>query len=149
MGNVYEWTSSLYQPYPYNAADGRETPSADVTSGRVVRGGSWLDVPLNARTCYRNDNNPTNRNDNIGFRVWCSSHIFRPSLTAQAQLRPVASALTGRSGMGCASGIGRRSRFAARGKELKMARVSPARTARLRWHRCRAHIKARHLLSAL
>ena len=42
---------------------------------RVVRGGSWNNNPDNARSADRNDNEPDNRNDNIGFRVLCSSHI--------------------------------------------------------------------------
>jgi formylglycine-generating enzyme required for sulfatase activity len=37
-GNVWEWTHSLYKPYPYNAADGRE--SDDKAAGpRSIRGG--------------------------------------------------------------------------------------------------------------
>jgi hypothetical protein len=35
----------------------------------VVRGGSWNNNQNNARAAYRNDNNPDNRNNNIGFRV--------------------------------------------------------------------------------
>ncbi len=42
---------------------------------RVVRGGAWNNNQDNARADYRNDNNPDNRNNNIGFRVVCSSHI--------------------------------------------------------------------------
>jgi formylglycine-generating enzyme required for sulfatase activity len=78
MGNVYEWTSSLYQPYPYDAADGREAPSADVSSGRVLRGGSWLVHPLLVHARSRLDDDPADRRVDIGFRVWCSSHIFVP-----------------------------------------------------------------------
>jgi hypothetical protein len=36
---------------------------------RVVRGGSWNNNERNARSSYRNRNNPNNFNNNIGFRV--------------------------------------------------------------------------------
>ena len=45
------------------------------TGSRVVRGGSWNNNQHNARAAYRNDNDPHNRNDNIGLRVLCVSHI--------------------------------------------------------------------------
>ena len=36
---------------------------------RVLRGGSWDNNARNCRSANRNDNDPTNRNDNIGFRL--------------------------------------------------------------------------------
>ncbi len=50
-GNVWEWCSSLYRPYPYDARDGREDPEAEGT--RVLRGGSWINTLDYARTTYR------------------------------------------------------------------------------------------------
>ncbi len=41
----------------------------------MLRGGSWNNNPDNVRLSARNNNNPDNRNNNIGFRVLCSSHI--------------------------------------------------------------------------
>jgi len=65
-GNVQEWTSSLYQDYPYKADDGREETNLGV---RVVRGGSFGNVAQNVRCAYRDWNIPNDRYDSLGFRV--------------------------------------------------------------------------------
>jgi formylglycine-generating enzyme required for sulfatase activity len=64
-GNVYEWLSSLYKPYPYSATDGREDLSE--LGERVIRGGSWA---LNSvvRSSSRSRADPTTAKDTIGFR---------------------------------------------------------------------------------
>ncbi len=41
-GSLFEWTSSLYKPYPYQADDGREVSfDVDSTGYRVFRGSPW------------------------------------------------------------------------------------------------------------
>lgn len=40
---------------------------------RVARGGSWNNNRNNARCSYRNRNEPDNFNNNIGFRLVCST----------------------------------------------------------------------------
>ena len=70
-GNVWEWTGSLYRPYPYNAGDGRE--DSEVAGERVVRGGAYDEGPLPARSAWRNGVKPDLRLANIGFRVVCEA----------------------------------------------------------------------------
>lgn len=66
-GNVWEWTSSLFKPYPYQADDGRENPRSP--SPRVLRGGSWGDSQISARAACRYGYDPFTRHHNVGFRV--------------------------------------------------------------------------------
>jgi formylglycine-generating enzyme required for sulfatase activity len=68
-GNVWEWTSGLYQPYPLNKDDRREDPNAE--GKRVLRGGSWNDFQRLARCAYRLEYSPGSFNYDIGFRLVC------------------------------------------------------------------------------
>ena len=69
-GNVWEWTGSLYKPYPYDAPDGREDPEAD--GRRVVRGGSWNGNQRIVRAAFRYNIEPSYVYDDVGFRCACS-----------------------------------------------------------------------------
>jgi len=67
-GNVSEWTSSLWESYPYDAADGREDPEAE--GFRVLRGGSFFTVAVTARCGNRHSAaGPNLSHMGIGFRV--------------------------------------------------------------------------------
>ncbi|MCP4379008.1 MAG: SUMF1/EgtB/PvdO family nonheme iron enzyme [bacterium] len=44
-------------------------------SNRVIRGGDWNNDAGNCRAAYRNDNDPGNRNDNIGFRLLSTRRV--------------------------------------------------------------------------
>jgi formylglycine-generating enzyme required for sulfatase activity len=51
VGNLREWTSSQYRPYPYRADDGRE--GQEPTATRVVRGASHDDESPSLRVTIR------------------------------------------------------------------------------------------------
>lgn len=66
-GNVWEWTSTVYRPYPYRANDGREDRQ-DISSC-VLRGGSWIYDPRNTRAACRNYALPDSWGASDGFRL--------------------------------------------------------------------------------
>lgn len=80
-GNVWEWTSTLYQPYPYPIPNSDEElnkwiNSNDISNNRVVRGGSWDFYGFgNLRASSRNMNSPNYSDDIIGFRCLFSDPI--------------------------------------------------------------------------
>jgi formylglycine-generating enzyme required for sulfatase activity len=67
-GNVWEWNSSLYWPYPYRADDGREDPGTD-EEPRVIHGGGWRSRSASLRCSARQGELPTDSFDFVGFRV--------------------------------------------------------------------------------
>ncbi len=72
-GNVQEWTSSLYE-------DGSGGPDAK----RVVKGGSWMDRPADARAGIRRGYQPWRRVHNVGFCIV----VQMPRTSARASDRP-------------------------------------------------------------
>jgi len=67
-GNVWEWTHTLYRPYPYRPDDGRE--DEDDKGMRVLRGGSFLSPSWRARCSSRLRQPPGNRYAvDLGFRI--------------------------------------------------------------------------------
>jgi toxoflavin biosynthesis protein ToxD len=67
VGNVWEWSSSLYADYPYRSDDGRE--DLVVEGWRVLRGGSWFDHEWGVRAARRLSGQPNHMSHNTGFRV--------------------------------------------------------------------------------
>lgn len=70
-GNIWEWTRSIYYPYPYQPNDGRENLGTD--SFRTLRGGSWGSTKNYMRVSARNKFSPSDRYDFCGFRIAIAS----------------------------------------------------------------------------
>lgn len=70
-GNVWEWTRSPFQPYPYDAAGIPVDLQADALW--VMRGGSFSDGPQNVRAAIRGGADPGAGRPFIGFRVVISN----------------------------------------------------------------------------
>ena len=68
-GNVCEWTRSDYRPYPYRDVGRRNEGSLAVE--KAVRGGSWYNRPVRARSSFRLSYPPHQRIYDVGFRVVC------------------------------------------------------------------------------
>ena len=70
-GNVWEWVHDCYDEKAYASAPKDGTPAKEpVKCGyRVLRGGSWANLPGYLAAAFRSSTEPVNRTDVIGFRV--------------------------------------------------------------------------------
>ena len=66
-GNVWEWTGSIYKPYPYTPADSRDPLGS--RGARVLRGGACYNIARDVRCACRYGNYPHGHGLELGFRV--------------------------------------------------------------------------------
>ncbi len=69
LGNVYEWCEDSWSDR-YGAETGGTT--------RVVRGGSWFSLALFCRAAFRSRDDPSYRDDVLGFRLARGQSALRP-----------------------------------------------------------------------
>ena len=69
-GNVLEWVEDCYEDtYSGAPIDGSARTACSGSSRRVLRGGSWFNIPQNLRSALRIRSFPADRDDNVGFRL--------------------------------------------------------------------------------
>lgn len=68
LGNVWEWTWDWYDERYYERSPGNDPAGPESGSTKVLRGGSWIDLPEYVRVSNRLWYEPAYRYDVIGFR---------------------------------------------------------------------------------
>jgi formylglycine-generating enzyme required for sulfatase activity len=70
-GNVWEWCLDAWHGNYHGApVDGRAW-AGEERLGKVIRGGSWFNLPHLCRSAFRGSNRPDSRAGSAGFRVCC------------------------------------------------------------------------------
>ncbi|MFM5942166.1 MAG: formylglycine-generating enzyme family protein, partial [Dolichospermum sp.] len=70
-GNVWEWCQDTWHENYINAPEDGSDWISQGNSKRVLRGGSWYNIPGNCRSASRNYNIAGFGNNGNGFRVVC------------------------------------------------------------------------------
>ncbi|WP_414590382.1 SUMF1/EgtB/PvdO family nonheme iron enzyme [Anabaena sp. CCY 9614] len=76
-GNLWEWCQDTWHSSYEGAPDDGSAWVDNDNQFRLLRGGSCVSNPDGCRFADRNNSNPDNADDNIGFRVVCSSVAAR------------------------------------------------------------------------
>ena len=70
-GNVWEWCQDVWH-YNYDTAptDGSAWESrGEKSDSKLLRGGSWSDLPKRCRCAHRVRRTPMGQDDDVGFRL--------------------------------------------------------------------------------
>ncbi len=76
LGNVWEWVNDWYDEKYYQSSPSQDPAGPASGKYRVLRGGSWGNLPRNVRVSYRFRFNPAGRNVDYGFR--CARGVAGP-----------------------------------------------------------------------
>jgi formylglycine-generating enzyme required for sulfatase activity len=69
LGNVYEWVQDQSRNRDTLDVEPHIQESVIITKRRIRRGGSYHVQPAEVRSAFRNDDLPSNQNNNLGFRL--------------------------------------------------------------------------------
>jgi formylglycine-generating enzyme required for sulfatase activity len=73
-GNIYEWCQDTWHDnYEGAPTDGSAWVDGGYSDQKVIRGGSWNNIPRDCRSAYRLNLNADNRYNDFGFRVCCAA----------------------------------------------------------------------------
>ncbi|MEE3370321.1 MAG: SUMF1/EgtB/PvdO family nonheme iron enzyme [Planctomycetota bacterium] len=75
-GNVWEWCSNV--PSSDSNAERGKRSAVSIAPHRIIRGGSWYDVPNLCQPSSRTKLAPDDEYDNVGFRIVCDQATNPP-----------------------------------------------------------------------
>jgi len=84
-GNVWEWTSDWYERLYYEKAFSENPKGPTTGQYRVIRGGSWHDLPKFLTCAHRSWARPLERSPNIGIR--CAKDFPRTRAASASKTR--------------------------------------------------------------
>ncbi len=76
LGNVWEWVNDWYDQNYYQNSPSQDPKGPASGQFRVLRGGSWRNLPRYVRVSFRGWYNPAVRGISLGFR--CGGEVFVP-----------------------------------------------------------------------
>ena len=76
LGSVFEWVNDWYDENYYRTGPSQDPTGPASGESRVLRGGSWMNHPVNIRASFRLPFNPDKRVFSFGFR--CNLDALAP-----------------------------------------------------------------------